>query len=162
MPATPDPLRAHVLELLHGGHAHLTFEDAVRDLPPDLRGKAPRGAPYTAWQLVGHIRIAQHDILRFSVNAEGTYQPLEWPDDYWPTAKRPRDDAEWDAALAGVETDRKAMEALVGDQARDLFAPFPWGDGQTLLREALLAADHTAYHLGQLVLLRRLLGAWRG
>jgi len=160
--ATPDPLRAHVLELLHGGHAHLTFEDAVRDLPPDLRGKAPRGAPYTAWQLVEHIRIAQHDILRFSVNAEGMYQPLEWPDDYWPKAKRPRDDAEWDAAVAGVETDRKAMEALVGDPARDLFAPFPWGDGQTLLREALLAADHTAYHLGQLVLLRRLLGAWRG
>jgi uncharacterized damage-inducible protein DinB len=162
MTRAPDPLRAHVLELLRGGHAHLSFDDAVRDLPADLRGKAPRGSPYTAWQLVEHMRLAQDDILRFSRNTDGSYEELEWPDDYWPKAKAPRDDAEWEAALAALRTDRQAMEALVADPAQDLFAPFPWGDGQTLLREAMLVADHTAYHLGQLVLLRRLIGAWRG
>ena len=162
MTHAPDPLRAHLLELLHGGHAHLSFDDAVRDLPADLRGKAPRGSPYTAWQLVEHLRLAQDDILRFSRNTDGSYEELEWPDDYWPKAKAPRDDAEWEASLAAFRADRKAMEALVADPAQDLFAPFPWGDGQTLLREAMLVADHTAYHLGQLVLLRRLIGAWRG
>lgn len=162
MTPAPDPLRAHLLELLHGAHAHLTFDDAVRDLPPDLRGKAPRGSPYTAWQLVEHIRLAQDDILRFSRNTDGSYEELDWPDDYWPRAKGPRDDAEWEASLAAFREDRKAMEALVTDPTQDLFAPFPWGTGQTLLREAMLAADHTAYHLGQLVLLRRLIGAWRG
>jgi len=162
MTRAPDPLRAHLLELLRGGHAHLSFDDAVRDLPADLRGKAPRGSPYTAWQLVEHLRLAQDDILRFSRNTDGSYEELEWPDDYWPKAKAPRDDAEWEASLAAFRTDRKAMEALVADLAQDLFAPFPWGDGQTLLREAMLVADHTAYHLGQLVLLRRLIGAWRG
>jgi hypothetical protein len=162
MTPAPDPLRAHLLELLHGGHAHLSFDDAVRDLPADLRGKAPRGSPYTAWQLVEHLRLAQDDILRFSRNTDGSYEELEWPDDYWPKAKAPRDDAEWEASLAAFRADRKAMEALVADPAQDLFAPFPWGDGQTLLREAMLVADHTAYHLGQLVLLRRLIGAWRG
>jgi hypothetical protein len=161
MAPTLEPLRAHLLELLRGGHAHLTFDDAVRDLPPDLRGKAPRGSPYTAWQLVEHIRIAQDDILRFSRNQDGTYEPLEWPDGYWPKAKGPRDDAEWEASLAAFRADQKAMEALVSDPEQDLFAPFPWGDGQTLVREALLVADHTAYHLGQLVLLRRIVGAWR-
>ncbi len=162
MTPAPDPLRAHLLELLHGGHAHLSFDDAVRDLPADLRGKAPRGSPYTAWQLVEHLRLAQDDILRFSRNTDGSYEELEWPDDYWPKAKAPRDAAEWEASLAAFRADRKAMEALVADPAQDLFAPFPWGDGQTLLREAMLVADHTAYHLGQLVLLRRLIGAWRG
>ncbi len=161
MPPTPAPLRAHVLELLRGGHAHLTFDDAVRELPADLRGKAPRGSPYTAWQLAEHIRIAQDDILRFSRNHDGSYEALEWPDAYWPKAKRPRDDAEWEASLAAFRADQQAMEALVSDPARDLLAPFPWGDGQTLLREAMLVADHTAYHVGQLVLLRRMLGAWR-
>jgi hypothetical protein len=162
MTPAPDPLRAHLLELLHGGHAHLSFDDAVRDLPADLRGKAPRGSPYTAWQLVEHLRLAQDDILRFSRNTDGSYEELEWPDDYWPKAKAPRDAAEWEASLVAFRADRKAMEALVADPAQDLFAPFPWGDGQTLLREAMLVADHTAYHLGQLVLLRRLIGAWRG
>jgi hypothetical protein len=157
-----DPLRTHLLELLRGGHAHLTFDDAVRDLPPDLRGKAPRGSPYSAWQLVEHMRLAQDDILRFSRNTDGAYEVLAWPDDYWPKTKAPRDDAEWEASLRGFRRDRKAMEALVTDPAQDLFAPFPWGDGQTLLREAMLVVDHTAYHLGQLVLLRRLIGAWRG
>ena len=162
MAPTPEPLRAHLLELLRGGHAHLTFDDAVRDLPPDLRGKAPRGSPYTAWQLVEHMRIAQDDILRFSRNQDGKYEPLEWPDGYWPKAKGPSDDAEWEASLAAFRADQKAMEALVSDPAQDLFAPFPWGDGQTLLREAMLVADHTSYHAGQLVLLRRILGGWRG
>ena len=162
MTPAPDPLRAHLLELLHGGHAHLSFDDAVRDLPADLRGKAPRGSPYTAWQLVEHLRLAQDDILRFSRNTDGSYEELEWPDDYWPKAKGPRDDAEWEASLAAFRQDRTAMEALVADPAQDLFAPFPWGTGQTLLREAMLVADHNAYHLGQLVLLRRLIGAWRG
>jgi DinB family protein len=161
-PTKGDPIRAHVLELLRGGHAHLTFDDAVRDLPADLRGKAPRGSPYSAWQLVEHIRIVQDDILRFSLNDDGTYESPEWPDGYWPTSQAPTDDAEWEESLRRCRADRGAMEALVADPGRDLTTPFPWGDGQTLLREAMLVADHTAYHVGQLVLLRRMLGAWRG
>jgi hypothetical protein len=161
MTSPADPLRAHVLELLRGGHAHLTFDDGVRDIPRDLRGKAPRGSPYTAWQLVEHMRIAQDDILRFSRNTDGTYESPEWPDGYWPKAKAPRNDAEWEASLAAFRADQNAIELMVSDPLRDLLAPFPWGDGQTLLREALLVAGHTSYHLGQLVFLRRILGAWR-
>jgi hypothetical protein len=160
MTAHPDPLRAHLLELLHGGHAHVNFEDAVRDLPARLRGKVPRGLPYSAWQLVEHMRLTQEDILLFSRNYDGTYESPEWPEGYWPSAEAPPDDEDWDKSIAGFRADRAAFEALIREAKQDLFAAFPWGEGQTLLREALLIADHTSYHLGQLVAVRRLVGAW--
>ena len=160
MTANPDPLRAHVLELLHGGHAHVNFEDAVRDLPARLRGKVPRGLPYSAWQLVEHMRLTQEDILFFSRNYDGTYESPEWPEGYWPSAEAPPDDEDWDKSIAAFRADRAAFEALISEAKQDLFAAFPWGEGQTLLREALLIADHTSYHLGQLVAVRRLVGAW--
>ena len=160
MTAKPDALRTHLLDLLRDGHAHATFDDAVRDLPAKLRGKAPRGLPYSAWQLVEHMRLAQEDILLFSRNTDGTYESPEWPDGYWPSAEAPLDEEDWDKSTAAFRADRAAFEALVLDPAQDLFAPFPWGEGQTLLRQALLIADHTSYHLGQLIVVRRLLGAW--
>lgn len=151
-------LREHLLYLLDGGGAHLDFEKAVADLPVALRGVKPPGAPHTAWQLVEHLRITQWDILEFSRDPGHASPP--WPEGYWPPAAAPASQEEWEASLAGFRADRKAMRERVADPASDLWTPFPHGDGQTLLREALLVADHDAYHLGQLVLLRQTLDAW--
>jgi hypothetical protein len=151
-------LRDHLVELLASGHAHATFEAAVRDLPPELQGKKARGAEHTAWQLVEHMRLAQWDILEFSRKPK--HVSPQWPDGYWPPEPAPPDDSAWEKSIRRFKADRKAMQKLVADPASDLFTPFAHGEGQTLLREALLVADHNAYHIGQLVLLRRLLGAW--
>jgi len=153
-------LRAGVLELLRGGHTHARFEHAVDALPAALRGAVPSGGTHSPWALVEHIRIAQDDILRFSTNEDGRYSSPPWPAGYWPTTAAPPSDAAWVASLAAVIADRAAMERLVSDPARDLLAPFPWGSGQTLLREAMMIADHTSYHVGELVTTRQLLGAW--
>lgn len=161
-PGETAALRAHVVELLRGGHAHATFENATAKLPHALRGKRPRGAEHTAWELVEHIRIAQRDILDFSRNTQGRYRAPEWPAGYWPRTPAPPSQAAWTASLATIRKYRRTMERMVADPRSGLFALFPWGDGQTLLREALLMADHTSYHVGQLILLRRLLGAWSG
>lgn len=155
-------LRDHLVRVLDWEDAHVSFVRALEGVPADKRGARAAGFEHSLWQLVEHIRIAQDDILRFSRNFDGAYESPEWPDGYWPAAPTPRTDAEWEESLRGYRADRSAMEAMVADPVRDLTAPFPWGDGQTLLREAMLAADHTAYHVGQLVLLRRLVGAWRG
>jgi hypothetical protein len=146
------------VELLTGGHAHATFEQAVKNLPVELRGKAPKGAEHSPWQLLEHLRLAQWDILDFSRNAK--YQALKWPDDYWPKEKAPADEKAWDKSVRAFKRDLKEMCALVEDPKTDLFAKISHGDGQTILREALLAADHNAYHIGQLVLVRKMLGAW--
>jgi len=151
-------LRDHLVDLLASGHAHATFEAAVRDLPPALRGKRARGAEHTAWQLLEHLRLAQWDILEFSRNPK--HVSPQWPDGYWPPTPAPPDDDAWEKSVRRFKADRKAMQKLVADPASDLFTPFAHGEGQTLLREALLVADHNAYHIGQLVLVRRLLGAW--
>jgi hypothetical protein len=151
-------LRKHLVELLTGGHAHATFEQAVKNLPVELRGKAPKGAEHSPWQLLEHLRLAQWDILDFSRNAK--YQALKWPDDYWPKEKAPADEKAWDKSVRAFKRDLKEMCALVEDPKTDLFAKISHGDGQTILREALLAADHNAYHIGQLVLVRKMLGAW--
>jgi hypothetical protein len=151
-------LRKHLVEVLTGGHAHATFEQAVKDLPVELRGKTPKGAEHSPWQLVEHLRLAQSDILEFSRDAK--HQSPKWPDGYWPKEKAPADEKAWDKSLRAFKKDLKEMSALVEDPKTDLFAKIPHGDGQTILREALLAADHNAYHIGQLVLVRRLLGAW--
>ncbi len=151
-------LREHLLELLRGGGAHLDFEAAVADLPPALRGQRPRGVGHTPWRLVEHLRIAQWDILEFSRSAE--HVSPEFPAGYWPPSDAPPDDQAWDASLAAFRADLQAMQKLVADPSVDLFTPIPHGDGQTILREALLVADHNAYHLGQLIVVRRALGAW--
>ena len=153
-------LRDHVLELLGKGHAHVTFQNAIAAWPATLRGARPPGQPFTPWRLLEHIRITQWDIVEFTTRA--THVSPEWPAGYWPPTDAPPDDAAWDRTVAQVERDRRAMERLVSDAGTDLFARIPYGTGQTVLREALLVADHTAYHVGQLVLLRRLLGVYAG
>ena len=149
-------LRQHILYLLKGGGAHLSFDDAVKRFPPPLRGAKPAGAPHTAWQLVEHMRIAQWDILEFSRNAE--HVSPEFPAGYWPDAEAPPSTRAWNQSLRAFRKDLLAMIALVSKPSTDLFARIPHGDEQTILREALLVADHNAYHLGQLVLLRQGLG----
>ena len=121
----------------------------------------PKGLPYSAWQLVEHLRIAQKDILDFSAPPTGGYHGLKWPDEYWPKEASPPSTEAWERSLAAIREDRKKFEALVAKPDADLTKPFRWGTGQNLLREALLIADHSAYHTGELVVLRRLLGAWK-
>ena len=152
-------LRDHVIELLSEGHAHITFKDAIADWPHLLRGAKPPGQPFTPWRLLEHIRISQWDILEFTRNPK--YESPAWPAGYWPPSDAPPDASAWDKSAVQVERDLRAMQQLVRDPGTDLFARIPHGTGQTVLREALLVADHNSYHVGQLVLLRRLLGAWR-
>jgi hypothetical protein len=151
-------VRRHVIDLLNGGQAHLTFDEAVAGLPAGLRGARPPGLPHTPWRLVEHMRIAQWDILRFTVDP--SHVSPAFPDGYWPAGDAPPDEAAWDRSVAAFRADLKAVTDLVADPATDLFSPLPHGQGQTALREALLVADHNAYHLGQLVTVRRLLGTW--
>jgi len=152
-------LRDHIIYLLNGGGAHARFDDSVKDLPEELRGIRPEGFPHTAWMLLEHLRLAQWDILEFSRNSK--YKSPEWPKGYWPKTEAPPSAAAWNKSIQQFRKDLKSMQDLVANPKTDLLAPIPWGDGQTILREALLAADHNAYHLGQLVDLRRLLGAWK-
>lgn len=156
--ADDSALRKQLVELLRGGQAHITFDEAVADFPIEAAGERPAGSPHSAWELLVHLRIAQHDILEFSRSAD--YRSPPWPKGYWPSSPAPKDQAEWDACVRTVRDDLSAFEAMLHDPEQDLFRPFPWGEGQTLLREALLIADHNAYHVGELVLVRRLLGAW--
>ena len=151
-------LRAHLLELLDGGAAHLSFEAAIAGLPPELRGVRPEGVPHSPWRLLEHLRICQRDILDFSRSAD--YPKLDWPADYWPEGDAPPDALAWDRSVAAFRNDARAMRDLVADPATDLLARLPWGSGQSIAREAMLLADHNAYHLGQLVDLRRALGCW--
>lgn len=154
-------LRVQLAALLDGGQAHAKFEDAVRDFPAEFRGVVPNGLPYSAWQLVEHIRIAQKDILEFSAPPTGGYQEKPWPDAYWPKNAEPPTPDAWDRSIAEIEADRKKFQLLIERPDADLARPFRWGNGQNLLREALLIADHNAYHIGELVMLRRLLGIWK-
>lgn len=159
MTAIATDLRQHVIDLLKGGNAHATFDNAVRNFPPELRGKKPKGAEYSAWQLIEHLRIAQWDILEFSRDPK--HRSPEWPSGYWPAKPAPPDEKAWDKSIRAFRRDLKALCDMVAGETVDLFVRIPHGDGQTVLREALLAADHNAYHIGQLVLVRRLLGAWK-
>lgn len=154
-----DPVREQVIKLMRGGQAHLSFDEVIKDFPAKLRGAKPNGAPHTAWQLLEHMRIAQWDILEFSRNAK--HVSPAWPAGYWPETEAPPSDAAWKKSIASIKNDLLAMEQLVGDPQTDLYAKIPHGTGQNILREALLIADHNAYHIGQLLLLRRLLGAWK-
>jgi hypothetical protein len=153
-------LRQQLIDLLAGGGAHAKFDDVVNGLPPKLRGTRPANLPHSPWMLLEHLRLTQWDILEFSRNSK--YVSPEWPEGYWPKTEAPPNSAAWNRSIEEFRKDLKAMQNLVANPKTDLFARIPWGDGQTILREALLLADHNAYHLGQFVDLRRLLGAWKG
>lgn len=154
-----EQLREHVLFLLRGRGAHADFDQAIEGLPKDLRGAKPAGIPHTPWRLLEHLRICQWDILEYSRNA--AHVSPEFPDGLWPETDAPPSEAAWDASVAAFRNDLQAMQDLVRDPATDLFAPIPHGqEGHTILREALLVADHNAYHIGQMIILRRALGAW--
>jgi hypothetical protein len=153
-PSAEAALREHLVALLRGGHAHLTFDQAVRGFPLDRIGVRPPGLPHSAWELLEHIRLAQEDILRFSQSAEYVSPPF--PDGYWPASPAPQRDSQWTASVRRYRKDLAAFEALIVDPASNLRRKFLWGTGQTLLREAFTIADHTSYHLGQLALVRKL------
>lgn len=155
-----DALLENVVVLLRGGRAHVDFERAVANLPEALRGKKPRGIPYTPWQQLEHLRITQWDILEYIRNPQ--HVSPEWPEGYWPQEMSPPRTA-WGKSVKAFQADRQALVDLATDPSTDLMTRIPPGDpeGVTILHELLLVADHNAYHIGQLVLLRRLLGAWR-
>ena len=151
-------LREHLVKRLTEAQAHATFDDAVKGLEPELRGKVPHGGEHSPWQLLEHLRITQWDIVEFSRNVK--HQSPKWPEGYWPKEKAPADEKAWEKSVREFKRDLKEMIELIRDPKTDLFVKIPHGDGQTILREALLVADHNAYHVGQLVLARRMLGAW--
>jgi DinB superfamily len=151
-------LRKHLLDLLKGGSAHVQFMDALEEFPPNKRGTFAPGLPHTGWQLLEHSRIAQWDILEFSRNPK--HVSPGFPEGYWPKTPGPPTEAEWEKSVESFQHDLEEMVGLVKNPRSDLFAKIRHGDGQTILRQALVLADHNAYHLGQLVDLRRALGTW--
>lgn len=162
-------VRQHLVRFLTEPQAHVTLSEAVDGFPIDQAGVRPAGCPHSAWELLEHIRITQDDILRFSGGMDAVprltgsrelpkgYTPLSWPDDYWPESQAPSEISEWNRSVAAIESDTAAFIRMIEDPERDLFTPFPWGEGQTLLREAMLIGDHSAYHVGQLMLVRRII-----
>ncbi len=156
--AQEQALREHVLYLLRGGGAHADFETAIKGLPVALRGKRPKGAAHSPWEILEHMRLAQWDILEFSRDPK--HVSPNWPEGYWPEKPAPPGATAWTRSLRAFREGLEAMCALVESPSTDLFAPIPHGTGQTVLREALLVADHNAYHLGEMLVVRRLLGAW--
>ena len=152
-----DVLIDELITLLQGGGAHATFKDAVKGLPVVMRGVKPKDLPYSIWQLVEHIRIAQWDMVEFS--KDGAHKSPEWPDGYWPEAAAPASDVEWRKSLKQVESDLEQFISLL--KKSDIYARIPHGDGQTILREAMQIADHNAYHVAEIIVIRRLLGAWK-
>lgn len=155
---SPDPLRAHLQRALDWQDAHATLAASVADLAPELRGKTPTAFPHSAWQLLDHLRLTQYDILDFCRNP--AYKEMHWPDDYWPSSAEPPTAGAWDESIAACKRDLAAFQELAGDLRYDLFATIPHGSGQTYLRELLLVIDHNAYHVGQILVVRKALGAW--
>lgn len=151
-------LREHLIYLLTDGGAHAKFGDVIAAIPAKLRGQKPPAMPHSPWMLLEHMRIAQRDIIEFSRNPK--YKSPAWPEGYWPPTENPPNAVAWTETVKNYRKDLKSLKNLIANPKTDLFAKIPWGDGQTILREALLVADHNAYHLGQLVDVLRLLGAW--
>lgn len=147
-----------LVALLTQANAHVTFDQSVKNIPFEKLGLTPENLPHSIWMLVDHIRIAQADILDFSINSN--YSGLKWPEKYWPVEPAPRDERTWQKSLAQIRRDRHAFIDLLNRPEADLFTPFPHGEGQNLFREALLIGDHNSYHTGQIVLIRRLLNDW--
>jgi hypothetical protein len=158
MPHT-QALRSQLAKFIDFGEAHATAESAMADLDPELQGTRPAGLDHSAWELLEHIRITQHDILDFCTNPK--YEEMKWPDDYWPKGAAPPSPDSWNKSIAQFKADCEKLRALARDTDIDLFAKIPHGDGQSYLRELLLAQDHLSYHTAQLVLVRKLLGAWK-
>jgi hypothetical protein len=154
-----ETLHKELVALLSKGSAHSPVEDILDGIPFDTLGKVPRSLPYSIWQLAEHIRIAQWDMVEFSKSAR--HKSPKWPDEYWPKEKAPTDAAAWENCIKQIKKDRKAFIKLLDKDGVDIYAPFPHGDGQNLLHEALQIADHTSYHLGEILVLRRLLGIWK-
>ena len=152
-------LRKQLVKLITSGEAHADYDSAVKDMPFKLQGKTPEGAEHSPWRLLEHLRITQWDILEFS--RDPNHKSPKWPEEYWPKDPEPPDEKAWEKSVKAFHADQKELCDLVLDEKTDLYAKIPGGDGQTVLREALLVADHTSYHVGQLVLVRRLLGAWK-
>lgn len=151
-------LRDHLVKLLQGGHAYATFDTAVKDFPFNMIGKKPSGFDHSAWKLLEHIRITQWDIVEFSISAD--HVSPQWPEGYWPKEDAPTGQKDWQNSVEGIKSDLQKMQNIVTNTSTDLFAKIPHGTGQTVLREALLIAEHNAYHLGQLVMLRKMFGIW--
>jgi uncharacterized damage-inducible protein DinB len=161
MPDNDASLRDHLVELLLGGNAHVDVLTALKGIPQKLYGAKPENSPHSAWELLEHMRIALRDLWDFSTNAE--YAERSWPDDYWPATAEPPSKEAWQSSVRALKEDLEAFRKLIKNPKSNLYAQIPWGKkDQTLLREVLLAADHTSYHTGELVLLRRILGAWKG
>lgn len=158
MSADTGPVIKQLIDLITKGNAHVTFEEAVENVPFKNTGIKPNNLRYSIWMVAEHIRITQADILDFSINAN--YKELKWPDEYWPTHEMPKDKSEWQKCLGQILHDKNQFIDLLNKPGVDLFKPFPHGNGQNLLREALLIADHNSYHTGQIVLIRRLLNNW--
>ena len=148
----------NLINLLNKGNAHISLDEALKDIPFEILGNKPEGVPYSIWQLTEHIRIAQEDILNFSKDSQ--YQSPNWPDDYWPTEVKPPSEEAWENCITQIKKDRKSFITLLQNSADNLFTPFEYGDGQTLLREALVLADHQSYHTGEIIILRRILKNW--
>ncbi|MFW0718256.1 DinB family protein [Pedobacter sp. N23S346] len=144
-------------KLLNGGGAHVGFKDAVKELPFSALGEKPHGLPYSIWQLASHIKIAQWDMLEFS--KDGSHQSPKWPDDYWPKETAPSNEQEWTDTLAAIDQDLESFINLL--DSSDIYSAIPHGNGQTVLREAFQIADHNAYHIAEIVVIRRLLGIWK-
>ena len=155
-----DELRKELVFQLRGGHAHAPLEQVVKNMPFEKQGVVPEGMPYSAWQLLEHVRLALEDMAEFSDNSDGHYKEKKWPEDYWPKSAEPPSKNAWAESVKKIEAELGRFEKLVSDVKNDLFKPFAWGDGQTLLREAMQTIDHNAYHLGELVAVRRAVGAW--
>ena len=144
---------------MNGGNAHASFEDAVKNIPENQLGVIPEGLPYSIWQLTEHIRIVQWDLLEFSRNPR--HKSPKWPEGFWPKDPAPPDKQAWKRSMEQIRADRKAFIDLLHDAGEDIYTPFSYGDGQSLFREALVLADHTSYHSGEILVLRRLLGNWK-
>jgi hypothetical protein len=147
-----------LVALLTQANAHATFDQSVKNIPFKKLGTTPENLPYSIWMLVEHIRIAQADILDFSINAY--YKGLKWPEEYWPAEQAPKDEQSWQKSVEQIRQDRQTFIDLLNNPGADLFTPFPHGEGQNLFREALLIADHNSYHTGQIILIRRSLNDW--
>ena len=158
MPSDDKALRDHLIELLQGGSAHVDLATVVDDFPAEFAATKPKNVPYTPWQLLEHMRMTASDLLLFSTDPK--YVAPKWPDDYWPAQEAPKP-GQWDESVKALKADLAEFEGMVLDPKANLYAKIPWGDGQTLLREVLIACQHTSYHLGEMVVIRRELGAWK-
>jgi len=158
MAAKLDPLRKELIFQLNGGNAHAPLEKVIENFPARQQGVVPDGLPYSAWQILEHLRLAQADMIEFCTSKN--YREKKWPDEYWPKSPEPPNTRAWNTSVRQIQADREQFLKLISNPKKDLFAALPWGNGQTIFHEACLILDHNSYHLGEIVAVRRLLGNW--